>query len=139
MAASMPWWWDHNLYALRTRDGSELWHFAMTDQPGSAYPNAGSVDVRRIDGVERVFVAGGETVYAVDALSREEFRHFDAGTGCGVPPGDSGFGGSAPETNEPGDIQIVCLFGPVGRPRPQPTIIERSQKEGQCAGLLAYC
>lgn len=25
--------WDRNLYALRTRDGSELWHFATTDQP----------------------------------------------------------------------------------------------------------
>jgi outer membrane protein assembly factor BamB len=100
--------WDHNLYALRTRDGSELWHFAMTDQPGSVYPNAASVDVRRIDGAERVFVAGGETVYAVDALSGREVWHFDAGTGCGVPPGDCGFGGSAPETNEVESSPIVA-------------------------------
>jgi polyvinyl alcohol dehydrogenase (cytochrome) len=100
--------WDHNLYALRTRDGSELWHFTMPDQPGSAYPNAASVDVRRIDGAERVFVAGGETVYAVDALSGREVWHFDAGTGCGVPPGDCGFGGSAPETNEVESSPIVA-------------------------------
>ena len=100
--------WDRTLYALRTRDGSELWHFATTDQPGSAYPNAASVDVRRIDGAERVFVAGGETVYAVDALSGREVWHFDAGTGCGVPPGDCGFGGSAPETNEVESSPIVA-------------------------------
>ena len=107
--------WDHNLYALRTRDGCELWHFAMADQPGSSYPNAASVDVRRIAGVERVFVAGGETVYAVDALSGREAWHFDAGTGCAVSPGDCGFGGSAPETNEVESSPIVAgdavLFG----------------------------
>lgn len=92
--------WDHNLYALRTRDGSELWHFAMPDQPGAAYPNAGSADVRKIDGTARVFVAGGETLYAVDAVTGQEIWHFDAGTGCANPPGDCGFGGPAPETNE---------------------------------------
>src|SRR5262249_2679726 len=81
---------------------------AMPDQPGSPYPNAASVDVRRIDGAERVFVAGGETVYAVDALSGREVWHFDAGTGCGVPPGDCGFGGSAPETNEVESSPIVA-------------------------------
>jgi polyvinyl alcohol dehydrogenase (cytochrome) len=100
--------WDHNLYALRTRDGTELWHFTMPDQPGSAYPNAASVDVRRIDGAERVFVAGGETVYAVDALTGREIWHFDAGTGCADPPGDCGFRGPARETNEVESSPIVA-------------------------------
>jgi polyvinyl alcohol dehydrogenase (cytochrome) len=99
--------WDHNLYALRTRDGSELWRFAMTDQPGSAFPNAASTDARRIDGSERVFVAGGETLYALDAVTGREIWHFDAGTGCRVPPGDCGFGGPAPETNEVESSPIV--------------------------------
>jgi polyvinyl alcohol dehydrogenase (cytochrome) len=100
--------WDHNLYALRTRDGSELWHFTMTDQPGSAYPDAASTDVQRIDGAERVIVAGGETVYAVDASTGREIWRFDAGTGCGAPPGDCGFGGPAPETNEVESSPIVA-------------------------------
>jgi polyvinyl alcohol dehydrogenase (cytochrome) len=100
--------WDHNVYALRTRDGSELWRFAMTDQPGAAYPDAASTEVRRIDGAERVFVAGGETLYALDALTGREIWHFDAGTGCGVPPGDCGFGGPAPETNEVESSPIVA-------------------------------
>lgn len=107
--------WDHNLYALRTRDGSELWHFAMPDQPGSSYPNAASADVERIGGAERVLIAGGETLYAVDALTGREVWHFDAGTGCGVPPGDCGFGGPSPETNEVESSPIVAggavLFG----------------------------
>jgi polyvinyl alcohol dehydrogenase (cytochrome) len=100
--------WDHNLYALRSRDGSELWRFTMPDQPGSAYPNAASTDVERIDGAERVFVAGGETVYAVDALTGREIWHFDAGTGCATPPGDCGFGGPAPETNEVESSPVVA-------------------------------
>ena len=29
-----------------------------------------------------------------------EVWHFDAGTGCTTPPGDCGFGGPSPETNE---------------------------------------
>ena len=99
--------WDHNLYALRTRDGSELWHFSMPDQPGAPYPNAASVDVERVEGGDRVLVAGGETVYAVDARTGREIWHFDAGTGCAVPPGDCGFGGSAPETNEVESSPIV--------------------------------
>jgi polyvinyl alcohol dehydrogenase (cytochrome) len=107
--------WDHNLYALRTRDGSELWHFTTTDQPGSAYPNAASTDVEKIDGAAHVFVAGGETVYAVDAVTGREIWHFDAGTGCGSPPGDCGFGGPAPETNEVESSPIVAgdavIFG----------------------------
>ncbi len=100
--------WDHELYALRTRDGSALWRFAMPDQPGSAYPNAGSADVRRVDGAARVFVAGGETLYAVDAVTGREIWHFDAGTGCAMPPGDCGFGGPAPETNEIESSPIVA-------------------------------
>ena len=100
--------WDHNLYALRTHDGSALWHFTMPDQPGSAYPNAGSADVRTVDGAARVFVAGGETLYAVDAVTGREIWHFDAGTGCGASLGDCGFGGPAPETNEIESSPIVA-------------------------------
>ena len=28
--------WDNNLYALRVRDGTALWHFSMVDQPGAS-------------------------------------------------------------------------------------------------------
>ena len=74
--------WDGNLYALRTRDGSELWRFAMVDQPGATFPYAASTQVMTIDGNERVFAAGGETVYSIDALTGQEVWHFDAGAGC---------------------------------------------------------
>jgi outer membrane protein assembly factor BamB len=57
--------WDHNMYAIRVRNGSELWRFAMPDQPGAPYPDARSADVRRVDGLVRVFVAGGETLYCL--------------------------------------------------------------------------
>src|SRR5262245_19409483 len=77
--------WDRGLYALRVRDGTLLWRFAMADQPGASFPEASSVDVETVDGRPRVFVGGGETLYAVDAVSGSEVWHFDAGTGCVTP------------------------------------------------------
>jgi outer membrane protein assembly factor BamB len=104
--------WDDNLYALRVRDGTALWRFPMPDQPGASFPEAASADVETIDGSPRVFIAGGETVYAIDAVTGREVWHFDAGTGCRTPPGDCGFGG---ETNEVESSPIVAggevLFG----------------------------
>ena len=107
--------WDGGLYAVRVRDGTLLWRFAMADQPGASFPEASSVDVETIDGRPCVFVGGGETLYAVDAVSGTEVWHFDAGTGCVTPPGDCGFGGPSPQTNEVESSPIVAgdevLFG----------------------------
>lgn len=104
--------WDGNLYALRVRDGTALWHFQMADEPGASFPDAASADVETVDGRTRVFVAGGETVYSIDAVTGREVWHFDAGTGCRTPPGDCGFRG---ETNEVESSAIVAggvvLFG----------------------------
>ena len=85
--------WDGKLYALRVHDGTELWRFQTAPQPGSAFPNAASVDVRRVGGQERVYLAAGETVYSLDALTGRELWRFDAGTGCVDPPGLCGFEG----------------------------------------------
>ncbi|HYV57098.1 MAG TPA: PQQ-binding-like beta-propeller repeat protein [Candidatus Nitrosopolaris sp.] len=95
--------WDHNLYAIRVRDGAELWRFAMADQPGAPYPNAGSPDVRKVGRRWRVFIAGGETMYAVDALTGREVWHFTAGTGC-----TSGLCGFTGERNEIESSAIVA-------------------------------
>ena len=104
--------WDDNLYALRVRDGTALWHFPMADQPGASFPDAASADVETVDGRPRVFIAGGETVYSIDAVTGREVWHFDAGTGCRTSPGDCGFQG---ETNEVESSPIVAggevLFG----------------------------
>jgi len=107
--------WDDRLYALRVRDGTALWRFAMADQPGAAYPDASSAAVETVDGRARVFVGSGESLYAIDAITGSEVWRFDAGTGCRTPPGDCGFGGLAPETNEVESSPIVAggevLFG----------------------------
>jgi polyvinyl alcohol dehydrogenase (cytochrome) len=100
--------WDDNLYALRTRDGTELWHRALAAQPGASFPDAASVDVETVDGRRQVFAAGGETVYAIDAITGQEIWHFDAGTGCATPPGLCGFAGPTPETNEVETSPIVA-------------------------------
>src|SRR5262245_313091 len=39
--------WDGGLYALRVRDGTLLWRFAMAEQPGAAFPEASSVERSR--------------------------------------------------------------------------------------------
>jgi glucose dehydrogenase len=97
--------WDGNLYALRVRDGTKLWHFQSTPQPGASFPNVASIDVRRIGGQERVYLAAGETVYSLDALTGREIWRFDAGTGCVDPPGLCGFEG---ERNEVESSPIIA-------------------------------
>jgi len=96
--------WDDTLYALRSQDGSELWTFEASPQPGATFPNAGSVEIRRIEGEERLFYAAGETVYRLNAVTGEEIWHFDAGTGC-VEEGACGFGA---ERNEVESSPIVA-------------------------------
>ena len=104
--------WDHTLYALRTRNGTALWQVPLVDQPGAPYPNVASADVRTIGGRQRVFIAAGENVYALDAPSGREVWRFSAGTGCANPPGLCGFSG---ERNEVESSPIVAdgkvLFG----------------------------
>jgi polyvinyl alcohol dehydrogenase (cytochrome) len=85
--------WDHNLYALRLRDGSEVWRFSVPDRPGVTYPNVGAVDVSVVGGAERLFFAAGQTMYSLDPYTGTELWHFDAGTGCVEPPGLCGFNG----------------------------------------------
>jgi outer membrane protein assembly factor BamB len=97
--------WDHTLYALRTRDGSPFWRFPMPDQPGAPYPNTASADVRSVGGKMRVFIAAGENVYCVDALTGHEVWRFSAGTGCANPPGLCSFHG---EQNEVESSPIVA-------------------------------
>jgi polyvinyl alcohol dehydrogenase (cytochrome) len=96
--------WDHNLYALRTSDGAEVWHLPLVDQPGAPFPNAASADVRRVRGAMRVFIAGGENVYSVDAGTGREIWRFTAGTGC-MTPGVCGFDA---ERNEVESSPIVA-------------------------------
>jgi outer membrane protein assembly factor BamB len=97
--------WDHTLYAVRTGDGSEFWRFPMPDQPGAPYPDTASADVRSVDGRMRVFIASGENVYCVDALTGQEVWRFSAGTGCPNPPGVCAFNG---EQNEVESSPIVA-------------------------------
>jgi polyvinyl alcohol dehydrogenase (cytochrome) len=97
--------WDGYLYALRVRDGTELWRFQTAPQPGAGFPHAASVDVRRVGGQERVYLTAGETVYALDALTGRELWRFDAGTGCVDPPGLCGFEG---ERNEVESSPVVA-------------------------------
>lgn len=85
--------WDRTLYALRLRDGREVWRKATPDHPGQTFPNAASVDVTTIDGVPRVFFPSGQTLYALDARTGAELWRFDAGTGCADPPGLCGYRG----------------------------------------------
>jgi outer membrane protein assembly factor BamB len=74
--------WDGNFYALRAANGSRLWSFAMKPHPGGAYPYAASAEVTTIDGEQRVYVAGGMTVYCLAAATGVLRWEFDAGTGC---------------------------------------------------------
>jgi hypothetical protein len=53
----------------------------------------------------RVFIAAGENVYCVDALTGQEVWHFSAGTGCANPPGLCGFDN---EQNEVESSPIVA-------------------------------
>ncbi|MFN8643322.1 MAG: PQQ-binding-like beta-propeller repeat protein [Candidatus Binatia bacterium] len=74
--------WDRTVYALRTENGSRVWRYQMKPQPGTFYPFAGSPTIAWVDGQQRVFVPGGETLYCLDAASGAELWQFDAGTGC---------------------------------------------------------
>jgi len=74
--------WDGNFYALRAANGTRLWHYAMKPHPGGSFPYAGSAEVAEAAGELRVFVAGGMTLYALNAATGELRWAFDAGTGC---------------------------------------------------------
>ena len=101
--------WDGNVYAVRVKDGTELWRFATEPQPGANFPNTGSAHVENVDGRETVFIASGHLAYALDAITGEEIWRFTAGTGCrdenGVPPGACTIGG---ERNEIETSAIVA-------------------------------
>lgn len=94
--------WDGNVYALRVRDGSELWRFATDDRPGVSYPNTASVHFDHVGGAPRVFVGSGQTFYALDAVTGAEVWRFDAGTGCVVP-------GACSFTGERNEIESSAL------------------------------
>lgn len=74
--------WDRYLYALRADNGSLVWRYLRKPQPGTFYPWAGTPTIAWIDGQQRVFAPGGETMYCLDATTGEELWQFDAGTGC---------------------------------------------------------
>ncbi len=74
--------WDGNFYALRAENGSRLWSYRMKPHPGSSYPQAASAEVATVAGEQRVYVAGGMTVYCFQAATGELRWEFDAGTGC---------------------------------------------------------
>ena len=74
--------WDGNVYALRAANGSRVWSYPMKPQPGTYYPYSGSATVAWINGQQRVYVPGGETLYCLDAATGTELWQFDAGTGC---------------------------------------------------------
>ena len=74
--------WDRTVYALRAENGSRVWSYQRKPQPGTFYPFSGTPTIAWIDGQQRVFVPGGETMYALDATSGDEIWQFDAGTGC---------------------------------------------------------
>ncbi len=97
--------WDGNLYAIRLRDGTEVWHAAFPYYSGVSYPNVGSADVSTVGGVPHVHVAAGQTMYSIDARTGAEIWHFSAGTGCLSPPGLCGFLG---ERNEIESSPIVA-------------------------------
>ena len=74
--------WDGYVYALRSENGSRVWSYRCKPQPGAHYPFAGSPTIAWIDGQQRVYVPGGETMYCLDATTGAEIWQFDAGTGC---------------------------------------------------------
>ena len=106
--------WNGVVYAVRLEDGSELWSFQAAEQPGSNYPGAGSAHVETVGGEDRVFIAYGETMYALDAVTGSELWHFTAGTGCrdaqGNPPGSCGFQGERNEIESTAAIADGTVF-----------------------------
>jgi outer membrane protein assembly factor BamB len=94
--------WDASVYALRVRDGSELWRFETADRAGVSYPGTASAHFDHVDGSARVFIGSGQTFYALDAVSGAELWRFDAGTGCVVP-------GACSFTGERNEIEASAL------------------------------
>ncbi|MGB2695227.1 MAG: PQQ-binding-like beta-propeller repeat protein [Dehalococcoidia bacterium] len=75
--------YDGNVYAIRADDGTELWHYKIKPHPGVSYGAiASSAAVALVVGQQRVYVGGGETMYALDAATGGLLWQFDAGTGC---------------------------------------------------------
>lgn len=103
--------WDGNVYAVRVRDGRELWRFATTQRDGVTFPATASVHVESVGGAPRVLVGSGQTFYAVDAATGVELWRFDAGSACNAAGGCS-FSG---ERNEIESSALVAgglvLFG----------------------------
>jgi len=74
---------DGNVYAIRAAGGSELWRFTVKPHPGASYGAiASSPAVVEVAGEQRVYIAGGMTMYALAAATGEQRWQFDAGTGC---------------------------------------------------------
>jgi polyvinyl alcohol dehydrogenase (cytochrome) len=104
--------WDHTLYAIRLRDGSEVWRFAVPDYPGGSYPAVASVDVSVVGGVQRVYFAAEPYLYSIDARTGTELWRFAAGTGCLDPPGLCGFDGERNEIeSSPLVAEGLVFFG----------------------------
>jgi len=74
--------WDHTIYALRAENGSRVWSFTTDPDPGASFPWSASPTIAWIDGVPRVYAAGGMNVYCLDARTGDELWRFTAGTGC---------------------------------------------------------
>ena len=75
--------YDGNVYAIRADDGQEQWHFTVKPHPGVSYGAiVSSASVAEVNDRTMVYIAGGETMYALDAVSGDKVWEFDAGTGC---------------------------------------------------------
>jgi polyvinyl alcohol dehydrogenase (cytochrome) len=75
--------YDGNVYAVRADDGNEVWRFRVKPHPGASYGAiVSTATVADVDGQQRVYVAGGQTMYALNAATGHEVWEFDAGTGC---------------------------------------------------------
>jgi len=109
--------WDHTLYALRMLNGTEVWRLPFPDYPGGSYPNVASADVSVVGGIQRVYVSSEQTMYSIDAQTGTELWHFDAGTGCVVPPGLCGFSGERNEIESSPLVADGKVFFGNGRQR----------------------
>ena len=108
--------WNGVVYAVRIADGTQAWSFQADPQPGAGYPGAASATIERVDGQDRVFIAHGETMYALDAATGTELWRFTAGTGCrnaaGDPPGLCSFLGERNQIEStPAIVAGTVVFG----------------------------